>query len=274
MSETRPKPQRTPYQTVLMARSHLLRTAVAIAVLAPLAVAFGMFGVRQELFGYGFGQDTLVLSWAPGLALIGGVLAAFSAVLALAMPPRRGLAVALFAVAVAAITYAGVVRWKASVAAAPPIHDVATDWSDPLLFGATVTATRGLDANPVPARPVVGELSNDPALLGTPIAEINARTCPGAVPVVLTVTPEAAYATALAALKAEGLAIVTENPAAGRIEATHTTRWFGYKDDVLARVKAEGAGARIDLRASRRTGVSDYGDNCALVGRLRARMAK
>jgi fatty-acyl-CoA synthase len=269
-----PKRRRTAHETLLMARSYLLRAAVLVSLLAPLAIAFGIFGIRQGMFGYAFGQETLALQWAPGLAVVGGVLSLLALPLTLAFAPRRGTSAALFALAVAAVTYAGVTRWKASVAAAPPIHDVATDWSDPLLFGATLTSARGLDANPVPARPVVGELSNDPALLGKPISEINARTCPAALPVVLTGTTEAAFAKAKAALQAEGLSIVTENAAAGRIEATHTTRVYAYKDDVLARVKPEGAGARIDLRASRRTGVKDHGDNCALIARLRARLAK
>jgi fatty-acyl-CoA synthase len=121
---------------------------------------------------------------------------------------------------------------------------------------------------------VVGELSNSPALLGKPISEINAETCPGAVPVVLTTSVEAAYAKAKAALVAEDLVIATENPRALRLEATGTTQWFGYKDDVIARIKTEGAGARIDLRSVRRMGVSDYGDNCARVTRLRERLAK
>jgi fatty-acyl-CoA synthase len=274
MTEKPPKAHRTPQETLLMARRHLLRTALLVCLLAPIAVAAGMFGIRQGMFDYSFGQDFLVLKLAPQVAVVGGILALLSFLLALAIPPRAGKTLALLALVVAAVTYGGIAKWKADTAAAPPIHDVATDWADPLLFGATITSARGLDANPAPASPVVGELSNSPALLGKTIAEINATTCPGAVPVVLTTTPEVAYAKARAALLAEGLTLVTENPRALRLEATATTQWFGYKDDVIARIKPEGAGARIDLRSIRRTGVSDYGDNCARVTRLRNRLAK
>ncbi len=274
MTDQPPKPHRTPQETLLMARRHLLRTALLICLFAPLAVAAGIFGVRQGMVDYSFGQDLLTLKLAPQLAVAGGVLAILSFLLAVIIPPRTGKTLALFGLALAAVTYSGVAKWKADTAKAPPIHDVATDWTDPLLFGATITSARGLDANPAPASPVVGEMSNDPALLGKPISEINAATCPGAVPVVLTTSVEAAYAKAKAALAAEGLVIVTENPRALRLEATATTKWFGYKDDVIARIKPEGAGARIDLRSVRRTGVSDYGDNCARVTRLRAKLAK
>jgi fatty-acyl-CoA synthase len=259
---------------LLLVRRYLLQAALLISILAPLVVGAGMFGIRQGMFGYEFGQDFLALKLATILAVVGGLLAVLSFLLALAIPPRRGKTLALFALVVAAVTYGGVAKWKIDTAAAPPIHDVATDWTDPLLFGATITSNRGLESNPAPASPVVGELSNAPALLGKPISEINASTCPAAVPVVLTTTVEAAYAKARTAMLAEGLALVTENPRAGRLEATGTTRWYGYKDDVIARIKPEGAGARIDLRASRRTGVSDYGDNCARITRLRARLAK
>ena len=274
MTDTPAKPHRTPKETLLMARSHVLRTGLLISILAPLAVAGGVFGIRQGMFDYSFGQDFLALKLAPQLAVAGGIVAILSFLLALAIPPRKGKTLALLGVVIAAVTYGGIAKWKADTAKAPPIHDVATDWTDPLLFGATITSARGLDANPAPASPVVGELSNSPALLGKTIAEINASTCPAAVPVVLMLKPEAAYAKAKAALLAEGLVIVTENPRAFRLEATAATQWYGYKDDAIARIKPEGAGARIDLRSIRRTGVSDYGDNCARVTRLRARLAK
>jgi len=55
---------------------------------------------------------------------------------------------------------------------------------------------------------------------------------------------------------------VDENPAEGRIEATATTRWFGFKDDVVLRiVPAAGNGSRVDIRSVSRVGRSDVGTN-------------
>ena len=72
----------------------------------------------------------------------------------------------------------------------------------------------------------------------------------------------------------DGLTLVTENPAGGRIEATATAKWLKLKGDVLVRIKPEGAGARIDIRSISRTGIRDLGENCRRVGRLRAMIAR
>jgi len=46
-----------------------------------------------------------------------------------------------------------------------------------------------------------------------------------------------------------------------RIEATDTTRMFGFKDDVVIRVTASGSGSRVDARSLSRIGSSDLGTN-------------
>lgn len=68
-----------------------------------------------------------------------------------------------------------------------------------------------------------------------------------------------------------GWEIAAEDPSAGRIEATATTRWFRFKDDVIVRVAAQGAGSRIDVRSKSRIGRSDLGANAK---RIRAYVQK
>ncbi|MEX2241047.1 MAG: DUF1499 domain-containing protein [Burkholderiales bacterium] len=58
-----------------------------------------------------------------------------------------------------------------------------------------------------------------------------------------------------------GWEIVATDAAAGRIEATDTTFWFGFKDDVVIRVEGDGAGSRVDVRSVSRVGVGDVGAN-------------
>jgi uncharacterized protein (DUF1499 family) len=56
--------------------------------------------------------------------------------------------------------------------------------------------------------------------------------------------------------------IVDENQAEGRIEATATTLWFGFKDDVVIRIApSPGNGTRVDIRSVSRVGLSDLGTN-------------
>jgi uncharacterized protein (DUF1499 family) len=58
-----------------------------------------------------------------------------------------------------------------------------------------------------------------------------------------------------------GWELVASDSAAGRIEATATTPWFGFKDDVVVRVRPDGSGSRIDVRSVSRVGKSDVGAN-------------
>jgi uncharacterized protein (DUF1499 family) len=58
-----------------------------------------------------------------------------------------------------------------------------------------------------------------------------------------------------------GLEIVAADPGAGTIEAVATTRWFGFKDDMVVRIAPSGAGSRIDARSKSRVGRSDVGTN-------------
>jgi uncharacterized protein (DUF1499 family) len=86
----------------------------------------------------------------------------------------------------------------------------------------------------------------------------------------LNVTPGRAFDRAVAAAKAMGWDIVASDPAGGRIEATDTTFWFGFKDDVVVRVTPQPAGSRVDVRSLSRVGGGDLGANAA---RIRAFLA-
>jgi uncharacterized protein (DUF1499 family) len=58
-----------------------------------------------------------------------------------------------------------------------------------------------------------------------------------------------------------GLEIVNEDKAAGMIEATATTFWFGFKDDVVLRIRPTANGSIVDVRSVSRVGQSDLGAN-------------
>ena len=57
------------------------------------------------------------------------------------------------------------------------------------------------------------------------------------------------------------------------MEATDTTGWFGFKDDLVIRIRPEGAGSRIDVRSASRVGRSDIGKNAARVREVLAKLA-
>jgi hypothetical protein len=66
--------------------------------------------------------------------------------------------------------------------------------------------------------------------------------------------------------KRMGWNIVAFDQKTGRIEATDTTLWFGFTDDIVVRVQSAGAiGAKVDIRSKSRVGTSDYGRNAERV---------
>ena len=94
-------------------------------------------------------------------------------------------------------------------------------------------------------------------------------------PIVLTVAPAEAFKRVDRVAMAMGWDVVARAPADGRLEAVDTTDWFGFQDDIVVRIRAEGTtGSRIDIRSKSRLGESDFGANAqrirAFTERLRA----
>lgn len=278
-------PPATPSRTRLdpaarRARTVRTRGALAWSAVVCVLLAFGAYvlawiGFRQGWIDYTTATRVLIGGTVPVMALLAVALGLFALVLSLVVAPRRGAALALVAIAGGVAAYATWLQAGKAAAQSPPVHDVATDWRDPLTFSPTMMAARGAKANPIELAPAVPEgPSAGGGFLGRPVAEVNARTCGGATPSTLTVAPAEAYARVKAAVTADHMAIRVDDPASGRLEATVARGLMGVRDDLVARVRPEGAGTRIDLRSIARQGLSDGGANCARITRLRERIAK
>jgi uncharacterized protein (DUF1499 family) len=121
----------------------------------------------------------------------------------------------------------------------------------------------------MPARTAEG--GNSVVYPGAKFADQQKQAYPDIAPLVLALPPAAAFDRALAAAQAMGWTIVLADAAAGRIEASDRSRWFGFTDDIVVRITPEGPQSRIDVRSSSRYGRSDFGVNAA---RVRAYLAK
>jgi uncharacterized protein (DUF1499 family) len=93
------------------------------------------------------------------------------------------------------------------------------------------------------------------------MAALQAEFYPEVDTLITPMTVAAAASVAEQVLTEMDLELVDVNPAQGRLEATATTFWFGFKDDLVVRVRAEGDQAIIDLRSVSRVGQSDLGVN-------------
>jgi uncharacterized protein (DUF1499 family) len=88
----------------------------------------------------------------------------------------------------------------------------------------------------------------------------------------MTVAPPQAFDRVLAVVRELGWEVSAAEPAEGRIEAVDTTRFFGFKDDVVIRLRPVDGGTRVDVRSVSRVGVGDTGTNAARIRRLLARL--
>lgn len=138
-----------------------------------------------------------------------------------------------------------------------PIHDVTTDTEDPPVFVAVL--------------PLRAKAFNPADYGGPEVAAVQVKLYPDIKPHLNEATPAELFARAKAAAEAMGWEIVDANADQGRIEATATTLFFGFKDDVVIRIRSEGAGSRLDIRSVSREGLSDLGVNAK---RIREFMTK
>lgn len=93
---------------------------------------------------------------------------------------------------------------------------------------------------------------------------------PDIAPAIFAQPPATIVQAALAVANAMGWAIAASVEAEGRIEATATTRWMHFKDDVVIRIRADthANGTRLDIRSASRVGSSDFGVNARRIHRF------
>jgi fatty-acyl-CoA synthase len=141
--------------------------------------------------------------------------------------------------------------------AAAPVHDVSTNWDDPVTLSDELMVARGKAANPAENNPLVPASAGAP-WAGKRVAEVNAQTCPRAKAIMHGVDPDRVAQV----LQANDVQVLGSQ--VFRVEGVYTGFWFGAKDDVVVRIRPE----RTDVRSIRREGVSDDGTNCKRVTRI------
>ena len=236
-----------------MPTPRLVTLALIIVLLAVALLGAAGVGYRQNLWT--LPTAFAMIKWAAYLGIAGGILAL------LVMTVTRRVGRATLVLAVAFVVAAGTAwlpwSWKQRVGRVPPIHDVTTDTQDPPRFVAIL--------------PLRADAKNPATYGGDSVATLQRAGYPDIAPLHLALPPAAAFARARMAATEMGWVMVAADSADGRIEATATTRWFGFKDDVVIRVRPDGAGSLVDVRSVSRIGGSDVGTNAA---RIRAFVAR
>jgi hypothetical protein len=215
--------------------------------------------------GWGFWEYTSGLKGVAGAFLLGlgailiGAVQGWRVRKAINPPPRARRWIGML-VALLYVGWVGTFLMKALTV--PAIHDVSTDLADPPAFQTLALRADNLDNIP-------GADEEDMRGL-TPLqrwavvhqkdyGDIRSVRINEPVPMVI------AKAERLA--KARGWDVAVSLPEEGRFEATETSAFFQFKDDVVLRVRPSetGEGSVVDMRSVSRVGISDLGMNAKRV---------
>ena len=222
------------------------------ALLAGVTALLSGLGNHWGFWDYRVGL--VILRWAAYAGMITGLLSLAAMAITRPGQGRSGFALSLIGLLMAVPT-AGIPGyfWQRAHQV-PAIHDITTDVNNPPAF-VTILSLRKSAPNPA-------------AYGGPKIAAQQRQAYPDIVPLELTSPPHQTFGQALSAARSLGWRIISADEPAGRLEATDTTFWFGFTDDIVVRVTATLRGSRIDVRSVSRVGKSDVGTNARRIKRF------
>jgi uncharacterized protein (DUF1499 family) len=222
---------------------------VTAALVAAIGTGFGMWA-----YGAGLG----LLRYALFAAIAGGLLA----IVALILSRRSGgraarLNLVSLAISILFTVYLG--NQIATARSVPAIHDVTTNLDDLPTFSVLTVRPDNLDKVPDQGLPELAAL--DPESRWKALH----RDAYGDLRPLRVAQPPADVVRQVERLaRARGWDIASVEVEGGRVEATATTLFFRFKDDVVVRVRADPdrpGGSTVDMRSISRVGVSDVGVN-------------
>lgn len=227
---------------------------VAAALIAALGSANGLWE---------FGTGLSILRYALYAAMAGGVLAIIAFIVSRRGDPGSWRLNALaFLVAALFTGYLG--NQIATARRVPPIHDVTTNVDDlPQFKRLTVRADNLAKiprTNHQPELAALAPVDRWKVLHRKAYADLQSLH--------IALSPAEAVRRAEALAKNRGWAIADVDMRAGTVEATATSFFFRFKDDVVVRVRPDAShsgGSIVDMRSISRVGGSDVGVNAARI---------
>lgn len=279
-------------------RGRLAWAALGVSVLVIAWFGLAAIGSRLRWWDPLYGFGTLALDWGSKLAMGALAFGTLALLIGLMKAPRaKPLILAFGALMLAGAVFGRLYAMRTLALGLPPLHDIQTDWSDPLMPSPTLLAARQADEarNPVEADPVIAQAAEGrwPGMAGKSVAQVQEASeydptlsyPPGVAeppypplrPLVLARRTEDVYRAGLALMEESGWEIVSAiapvEGVDGVIEATVTSGWFGFRDDVIVRLRPLPDGeTRVDMRSVSRVGLSDLGVNALRVAQFLDRL--
>lgn len=228
-----------------------LLAALGMLLSGPLYRA-GVLSLGQAFSLMGTGAKAGVIAIVLGLVWL---------IMAMVARSHRGVRVAALGVALGLLAFVPPWMFMSKAKSVPPIHDISTDTANPPMFKALLAARRSAP-NPVEYG-------------GAEIAAQQHKAYPDIKALHFRASEPQVFDAALATARDMGWKIAAHDPATGRIEATATTFWYGFKDDVVIRIQPEtNTETRLDIRSLSRVGKSDVGKNAERIRDFEKRIRK
>lgn len=245
-----------------MQRAWWARAVLIGGVLAVALPLLGAVGTRIGIWSFKLGLSVWALGLLIGLiGFVGGIAAVIVVLRRKRMLERSRVFIGTTLAAIV-VGFLGVQFFGAM--GVPPIHDITTDFSDPPSYD-VVVKLRG-------EGPDINTLTYDSEKL----PPLQKAAYPTVVPLDVSAAPAAAFDAVAAVLPGLGMDVVNADPNALRVEAVATSFWFGFKDDVVVRIRPLETGSRIDVRSVSRVGLGDSGVNAKrivkILGAIKAKM--
>lgn len=225
---------------------YYLAAAAGVVALIMLLIAGPLYRIDLIHFGTSF----TIMRWAAylGIAAMLLVIIAFFIIRPTSLRSRSALVVSFVAAFIAFYLPYSQLQTARTV---PPIHDISTDTSNPPEF--------------VEVAPLRADAPNPAEYAGAETAQQQHEYYPEIQTLRFNQQPQQVFEAALEVVQRSGWELVDADANEGRIEATATTFWFGFKDDVIIRVVADGDQSLLDVRSKSRIGRSDVGANAARI---------
>lgn len=226
---------------------------VTIAILSALAAAMAGFGHRLNWWHFSLGFT--ILRWAIIGALASIILSLWGAFRTRPRKERKGFWRALLGLGIGLTVTAIPLYWLWVASSVPPIHDITTDTKNPPVFSALL--------------PLRADAPNPSHYGGPRVAAQQQKAYPAIKPLHLSLKPNQALNEAVAVAQSLGwkvIEVTTHESGTRIIEATDTTFWFGFVDDIVIRITPLDKGVKVDVRSVSRVGRSDVGANARRIG--------
>ncbi len=230
--------------------------SIIVAGAGLMAILVAGPGHRLELIG------TQIAIMIFGIGNVAMLIAIVSASVGLILNKGRPVNIwsrwSLGAIAVGVALLANSAMVVNSARSLPAIHDISTDTQQPPVFESVL--------------PLRIDAPNPAEYAGAEVAAKQLAAYPDITTMTFSESADTVFQTATRVVENMGWDLVAADADAGRIEATDTTFWFGFKDDVVIRIRNRSGITELDIRSKSRVGMSDIGANANRIRSFRDRL--